>query len=143
MRARSPRNFLVSPQNLTLLTWKDELCCLYANAHYLTGYFKQREAESYLNSPIGESWDMLTTTTRSKPIYLRRHNRRRVRPSCGVLHWDMSFFSGNRAHPRLNTDHRVCVFDLVGSLCSIMTMLSFGIKILENLQSSLLEFSAE
>jgi hypothetical protein len=30
--------------------------------------------------------------------------------------------------PEFDGDNRVCVFDLIGSLCTIMTMLSFGTK---------------
>jgi hypothetical protein len=45
--------------------------------------------------------------------------------------------------PEFNGDNRVCVFDLVGSLCTIITMPSFGTKILEKLQSSLPDFPAE
>jgi hypothetical protein len=84
----------------TTIDMEDELHCLYASAHYPTDYRKQREAES------SGSRDMLTTATRSKLIYVRRHNHRRVR-SYRVLRWVVSFSCGNHAYLRLKTDHQL------------------------------------
>jgi hypothetical protein len=121
---------------------EDELRCLYASARYLIGYLKpQQEAATSLKltnwwiSILGhaddndkEKTNLLAQTQSPSRTFLSSATL-----GCVVLLRKPRLLKAENRPPTFKSpefdgDDRVCVFDLVGSLCTIMTMLSFGTK---------------
>ncbi|KAG2744994.1 hypothetical protein P692DRAFT_20117168 [Suillus brevipes Sb2] len=130
---------------------EDELHCLYASAHYPTDCRIQREAESSLK--LTDRWipgyaddnDKEQTDLRAQTQSPSRMFLSSATLGCVVLLRKPRLLEAeNRTptcmSPEFDGDKRVCVFDLVGSLFTIMTVLPFGTKMLEKIQSSLLDF---